>query len=177
MPASLIYSDKFLEYAEPGHPESSKKILKEHGLKTAVLDIDGHHGNGTEEILKGEQGVICISIHQSPAFPGTGGVSFGNCYNFPVLPGSGADKYMEAFGEALQIIKDFSPDVLGVSAGFDAHRLDPVLNLFLEDTHYYRIGKELAGAAGRIFVLLEGGYNIKTIGNTCYCFINGLTRE
>jgi acetoin utilization deacetylase AcuC-like enzyme len=84
---------------------------------------------------------------------------------------------MEAFGEALQIIKDFSPDVLGVSAGFDAHRLDPVLNLFLEDTHYYRIGKELAGAAGRIFVLLEGGYNIKTIGNTCYCFINGLTRE
>lgn len=154
-----------------------KKILRECGLKVAVLDIDGHHGNGTEEILKGETGVIYVSLHQSPAFPGTGSVSFGNCYNFPVLPGTDAKNYMDKFNEALKIIRDFSPDVLGISAGFDAHRLDPLLNLQLEDTHYYKIGKELSGISNKVFVLLEGGYNIKTIGNTCYCFISGLTKE
>lgn len=154
-----------------------KKIMKEKGLRVAVLDIDGHHGNGTEEILKGENGVIFVSLHQSSAFPGTGTVSFGNCYNFPVLPGTCATDYMNRFAEAVGIIRDFSPDVLGISAGFDAHERDPLLNLSLRDTHYYAMGKELVGLTPRIFAVMEGGYNVETIGNTCYCFINGLTRR
>ncbi len=153
-----------------------KKVLLETKIKIAVLDIDGHHGNGTEEILKGEPGVIYVSLHQSPGFPGTGNVSFENCYNFPVLPGASAKNYMDKFYSALDIIKNFSPDLLGVSVGFDAHRYDPLLNLNLEDRHYYQIGKELAALNQNIFILLEGGYNVKTIGNTCYCFINGLTK-
>ncbi len=154
-----------------------KKILQERKLKIAVLDIDGHHGNGTEEILRGEDGVIYVSLHQSPAFPGTGTVSFENCYNFPVLPGAEAKDYMDKFAEALGIIETFSPDLLGISAGFDAHRRDPLLNLPLEDTHYYGIGKELGGTKRKIFSVMEGGYNIKTIGNTCYCFISGLAKR
>ncbi len=152
-----------------------KKILLETGLRVAVLDIDGHHGNGTEEILKGEDSVIYVSLHQYPAFPGTGGVSFGNCHNFPVLPGVDSRKYMDKFVEALGVIKNFSPDVLGISAGFDGHRDDPLLNLMLEDTHFYRMGRAVSRITGKIFVLLEGGYNVKTLGNTCFCFLNGLS--
>jgi len=151
-----------------------KKILKEHGLKVAVLDIDGHHGNGTEEILRDNEGVIYISLHQYPAFPGTGTSSFSNCYNFPVFPESTAKNYMEKFEKALDIIKEFSPDLLGVSLGFDAHCSDPLLNLPLEDTHYYQMAVEISRITKNIFLLLEGGYNINTVGNTCYCFINGL---
>lgn len=154
-----------------------KKILENRNLKIAILDIDGHHGNGTEEILKGENNVIYVSLHQSPAFPGTGNVSFENCYNFPILPGTNVKRYMDKFASSVEIIKNFSPDLLGISAGFDAHRKDPLLNLPLEDTHYYTIGKELAGITRKIFVVLEGGYNIKTIGNTCYCFIKGLMKN
>lgn len=153
-----------------------RKVLSGSELKLAVLDIDGHHGNGTEEILTGEENVLYLSLHQSPAFPGTGNVSFANCYNFPVLPNTDAKIYMGRFREAVKILKDFSPDMLGISAGFDAHRNDPLLNLNLLDIHYYQMGKELTGLSEKTFVLLEGGYNIKSIGNTCYSFINGLTR-
>ncbi|HOL22816.1 MAG TPA: histone deacetylase [bacterium] len=150
-----------------------KKILKEHRLKIAVLDIDGHHGNGTEEILKGNEDVIYISLHQYPAFPGTGTSSFGNCYNFPVFPESTAKNYMEKFEKAMGIIKEFSPDLLGISLGFDAHHSDPLLNLPLDDTHYYQMAKHISTITEKIFIVLEGGYNVNTVGNTCYCFING----
>lgn len=151
-----------------------KKVLKEQRLKIAVLDIDGHHGNGTEEILKDEEGVIYLSLHQYPAFPGTGNISFNNCYNFPVFPGSTAKNYMEKFERAISIIRKFSPELLGISLGFDAHCSDPLLNLPLEDSHYYQMAKQISALTKNIFLLLEGGYNINTVGNTCYCFINGL---
>lgn len=151
-----------------------KKVMKEQNVKIAVLDIDGHHGNGTEEILKDMEDVIYISIHQYPAFPGTGFTSFNNCYNFPVFPGSSAETYMKKFEKAIEIIMDFSPDLLGISLGFDAHCSDPLLNMPLEDTHYYQMGKKIGEIKANIFLLLEGGYNVKTIGNTSYCFLNGI---
>ena len=154
-----------------------KKVLKEHGLKVAVLDIDGHHGNGTEEILRDNEGVIYISIHQYPAYPGTGSASFSNCYNFPVFPESTAKNYMEKFAKALSLIKEFSPDLLGISLGFDGHRSDPLLSLPLEDTHYYQMAGQISTITKNIFLLLEGGYNVSTVGNTCYCFINGLISQ
>ena len=152
-----------------------KEVLKEQRLKIAVLDIDGHHGNGTEEILKNEDGVIYLSLHQYPAFPGTGAFSFNNCYNFPVFPGSSIKNYMEKFEKAMEVIRKFSPDLLGVSLGFAAHRADPLLNLPLGDNHYYQMAKQISGIAKGIFILLEGGYNINTVGNTCYSFLSGLT--
>ena len=141
--------------------------------KVAVLDLDGHHGNGTQEILKNEKNAIYVSIHQYPAYPGTGRTSFGNCYNFPLPPGVSEKKYMEKFKEAIGIIKDFSPDIIGISLGFDAHQHDPLLELPLKDSDYYLIGKEIGKLGINFFALLEGGYNTLTIGNSCYCFIKG----
>lgn len=154
-----------------------KKLIAGSGLKTAVLDIDGHHGNGTEELLKEQENVIYVSIHQFPVFPGTGNISFANCYNFPVYGGSTIKTYMEKFRKALAVIEDFSPDVLGISAGFDAHYTDPLLDLPVDDAHYYIMGKEISGLAKKIFVVLEGGYNVSTIGNAFYCLIKGLSKE
>ncbi|MDD3726150.1 MAG: histone deacetylase [Candidatus Ratteibacteria bacterium] len=154
-----------------------KKVLKEHKIKIAVLDIDGHHGNGTEELLKDTEGVIYVSLHQHPAFPGTGTTSFSNCYNFPVFPGSSAESYMKKFEKAIDIIRSFSPDLLGISLGFDAHCSDPLLNMTLEDIHYYQMGKKISEIKTNIFLLLEGGYNVKTVGNTCYCFLNGVVSQ
>ena len=152
---------------------SVKKMLLA-GKKVAILDIDGHHGNGTEEILKDEDKVIYVSIHQSPAYPGTGIRSFGNCFNFPVSPGLNSKKYLEKFNEAIAIVRDFTPDVIGISLGFYAHFQDPLLQLPLRDSDYYSIGKEIGKLETKFFVILEGGYNTLTLGNTCYCFIKGI---
>ncbi len=153
---------------------ASKKIHREKGIKIAVLDIDGHHGNGTEEILREEEETIYVSIHQYPAYPGTGAASFGNCYNFPVNPGISRKKYMEKFNSALEIINNFSPDMIGLSAGFDAHASDPLLQLPLIDEDYYHMGRELSRTGADIFAVLEGGYSISSIGNSAYCLISGL---
>jgi len=105
-----------------------KKIMKEN-KKVAVFDIDGHHGNGTEDVLKMEKDVIFVSLHQYPAFPGTGITSFENCHNFPIAPGTSNKKYMEKFRIAIDIIKKFSPDIIGISLGLDTHKRDPLLAL------------------------------------------------
>ncbi|HOK56541.1 MAG TPA: histone deacetylase family protein [bacterium] len=154
---------------------SVKKLLLEN-YKVAVLDIDGHHGNGTEEILKNEKDVIFVSIHQYPAYPGTGKYSFENCYNFPIPPYTSSKKYMEKFDRCLEIIKDFSPDIIGVSCGFDAFKEDPLLQLSLTETDYYIIGKKIASLGKKIFLILEGGYNIFKIGNLVYCFVSGFEK-
>jgi len=141
--------------------------------KIAVLDLDGHHGNGTEEILKDEKNTIYISIHQFPAYPGTGISSFSNCFNFPLLPRIDAKKYLSTFNQTIEIIKNFSPDVIGISLGFDTHYLDPLLQLPLKESDYYFMGKTISKLGINFFILLEGGYNVSVIGNSCYCFING----
>jgi acetoin utilization deacetylase AcuC-like enzyme len=150
-----------------------KKLLLKN-YRVAVLDIDGHHGNGTEEILKGEKNVIYLSIHQFPAYPGTGKYSFENCYNFPVAPFSSSKNYMEKFDKCIEIIKNFSPDIIGISAGFDTYKDDPLLNLSLDETDYYLMGKKIGSLGKRTFLILEGGYNILKIGNLCYCLVDGI---
>lgn len=150
-----------------------KKLLLKN-FKVAILDIDGHHGNGTEEIFRGVENVIYVSIHQFPAYPGTGKYSFENCYNFPVPPYSSSKKYMEKFDESIEIIEKFSPDIIGISCGFDAYKEDPLLNLSLNETDYYLIGKKIGFLNRKIFLVLEGGYNILKIGNLCWCLIQGI---
>lgn len=151
-----------------------KKLLLKWNLKIAILDIDGHHGNGTEEILRNEKNVIFVSLHQYPAYPGTGKYSFENCYNFPIPPFSSEKLYMREFEKALEIIKNFNPDIIGISCGFDAYERDPLLNLNLNETSFYLIGKKISELTSKIFVVLEGGYNIEKLGNLCYCFVSGL---
>ncbi|HPP11331.1 MAG TPA: histone deacetylase, partial [bacterium] len=147
------------------------------GKRTAILDIDVHHGNGTEEILRGRENVIYVSLHQVPAYPGTGLSSFENCYNFPLPPGTGGKKYLATLDRALKVVAKFSPEILGISLGLDTHECDPLLELCLKDNDYRSIGFQLSKLGRPAFVVLEGGYDPETIGHAFHCFLQGLTRK
>jgi acetoin utilization deacetylase AcuC-like enzyme len=140
--------------------------------RVAIVDFDVHHGNGTQDIFWNEPRVLYASTHQSPLYPGTGAHSetgAGNIVNAPLPPGAGSDAFRAACVEAvLPRLHDFRPQLVMISAGFDAHRLDPLasLNLLAED--YAWVTRELAGiaqasASGRIVSSLEGGYSLTAL--------------
>ncbi|HXF09392.1 MAG TPA: hypothetical protein VN625_01315 [Desulfuromonadaceae bacterium] len=128
--------------------------------RVAVFDFDVHHGNGTEDILLDREGAAFFSIHQFPAYPGSGGAHRGrNCFNYPVAPGVPRETYRAALARALGDLKHFQPDLIAVSAGFDAYVRDPLADgpLIAEDFHW--LGAELRGLKIPFFSLLEGGYS------------------
>jgi len=128
--------------------------------RVAVFDFDVHHGNGTEEILLDRPGVAFFSIHQFPAYPGTGRANRGeNCYNYPVPPGLSAEGYREVAERALEELSAFKPDLVAVSAGFDAYVRDPLCQQRLEAEDFHWLGQRLAGLGRPMFNLLEGGYS------------------
>lgn len=135
------------------------KLALEHIGKACILDIDCHHGNGTQDIFLGEEQVLYVSLHQSPLYPGTGLESIKNCLNYPLLPGTGEEDYLRVFKEAMDRVGEFGPDLIGVSAGFDAYRLDPLTQINLEEETYRVIGGLIAGLNRPTFSLLEGGYS------------------
>ncbi|MCM8768411.1 MAG: histone deacetylase [Candidatus Omnitrophica bacterium] len=192
MEAALADGVSFSLARPPGHHAGRKTLggfcylnnmavaalqARQLGKKVAVLDLDGHHGNGTEEILRGKEGLIYLSLHQVPAYPGTGLYSFENCYNFPLPPGTTGDKYLTALKKALEVIDKFSPEIIGVSLGLDTHEQDPLLALCLKDPDYKKIGLNLAQLNKPVFVIFEGGYHPQTIGHAFYCFWKGLTEK
>ena len=129
--------------------------------KVAILDFDCHHGNGTEEIFRGDSRVLFVSLHQSPCYPNTGLVSTGNCVNYPLAPGTTPPDFLAAVDDALNRIAAFAPDLLAVSAGFDAYKEDPITNMALEVETYYDVGVRIGRSSnGRLpcFAVLEGGY-------------------
>ncbi|HEY1716727.1 MAG TPA: histone deacetylase [Verrucomicrobiae bacterium] len=128
--------------------------------RIAVFDFDVHHGNGTEDILLNREGVAFFSIHQFPAYPGTGGKNAGkNCFNYPVAPSTPRETYRATLARALDDLKNFRPELIAVSAGFDAYARDPLAagTLLSEDFHW--LGKELRALKAPFFSLLEGGYS------------------
>lgn len=128
--------------------------------KVAVFDFDVHHGNGTEDILLDREGLAFFSIHQFPAYPGTGEKHRGrNCFNYPVPPDSPAEIYRAACQVALEELKRFGPDMIGVSAGFDSYQGDPLCQQNMEATDFQWLGKSLAAVGVPVFSLLEGGYS------------------
>lgn len=146
--------------------------VKELGKKTLIIDIDGHHGNGTQEIFLGDPKVTYISIHQSPNYPGTGGTSEANCINYPLPPNVGKKIHIETLEKALGSIKIDDYEQLAVSAGFDTHSCDlATLGLVTED--YYDIGKRLAKLNLPTFFVLEGGYNGQNVGLDIDSFLRG----
>lgn len=126
--------------------------------RVAILDIDVHHGNGTEDIFHGDSRVLFCSLHQSPLYPGSGLRSDGNCLNFPLAPGTGEADYLSALDRALEKIRAFDPQLLGVSAGFDTFRKCPLASLALEVESYEAIGRRVAALGLPRFAVLEGGY-------------------
>lgn len=127
--------------------------------KILIFDIDCHHGNGTQDIFLGDQSVLFASLHQSPFYPGTGLNTEDNCHNYPLLAGTGEEEYLNTLNNAIGKIKDFKPDLIGVSAGFDAYKGDPLTNMQLEKESYNKIGKIINQLQAPIFIVLEGGYS------------------
>ena len=128
--------------------------------RVAIFDFDVHHGNGTEDILRDVGGALFISIHQSPCYPGTGTRNVGtNCLNYPVPPGLPRPEYRKVFGSALEELKKFKPELVGVSAGFDAYAHDPLAQETLEAEDFYWLGEQIRGLNIPAFSLLEGGYS------------------
>jgi len=128
--------------------------------RVAVFDFDVHHGNGTEDILLDQPGAGFFSIHQSPAYPGTGEANRGqNCFNYPVAPGAPRETYRATLSKALADMRGFAPDLIAVSAGFDAYVRDPLADGSLLAEDYAWLGRELRALNIPFFSLLEGGYS------------------
>ncbi len=128
--------------------------------RVAVFDFDVHHGNGTEDILLNQPGIEFFSVHQHPAYPNTGATSIGrNCFNYPVWPAAGRETYRAKLVHALDDLKHFRPDLIAVSAGFDAYARDPLADgpLLAEDFHW--LGQSLGKLGVPMFSVLEGGYS------------------
>jgi acetoin utilization deacetylase AcuC-like enzyme len=135
-----------------------RRVLSQ-GRRVAVLDIDVHHGDGTEAIAFGQKDWLYVSLHQMPLYPGTGAVSRGNCLNFPLPPFTGEADYLEVLESALENILAFKPDILGVSAGFDTYKDCPLAQFRLEADTYRKIGKMISQTGIKRFAILEGGYS------------------
>jgi acetoin utilization deacetylase AcuC-like enzyme len=143
--------------------------LATHGLeRVAIADFDVHHGNGTQDLFATEPRVLFASSHQWPLYPGTGGLAdnrAGHVLNAPLAPGSGGPELLDAWRRTLLPALDaFAPQLLLVSAGFDAHRLDPLAQLQVEAQDYAELTRELRAVAdrhaqGRVVSMLEGGYS------------------
>ena len=132
---------------------------KKPGLAIGIVDFDVHHGDGTQSLMLGRPGISFLSLHQFPLYPGTGGESAGNCVNVPLPAGTNGDQYLRAFEPALDRILATKPDLLAVSAGFDAYKNDPIAGLKLDKAAFKRIGALLAQTKRPRFAVLEGGYS------------------
>ncbi|MDB6125677.1 MAG: Histone deacetylase superfamily [Pedosphaera sp.] len=128
--------------------------------RVAVYDFDVHHGNGTEAILLNQPNTAFFSIHQFPCYPGTGSADVGNnCFNFPVAPATPRGQYRKILSNALERLKQFKPDLIAVSAGFDAYARDPLAQETLEVEDFHWLGQSLRNLSIPLFSLLEGGYS------------------
>jgi acetoin utilization deacetylase AcuC-like enzyme len=129
-----------------------------------ILDVDGHHGNGTQEIFQGDEKVVYVSLHRYPYYPGTGAYSEGNCLNFPLPADCGEQRYLETLDEALGMVDVGRFEVVAVSVGFDTH-LGDLASLGLTESSYRKIGERIAALKKPVFFILEGGYVGEQNGN------------
>lgn len=145
-------------------------------VRAAIVDWDLHHGNGTQSAFYDSKDVLYVSLHQYPCYPGTGssmergeGEGRGFTVNIPMSPGSGVDEYRRAFGTTvIPAVDQFRPDLIFISAGFDAHRDDPLGNIYLTTEYFGEMTaqlKELSDkhCGGRMISVLEGGYNTEAL--------------
>jgi acetoin utilization deacetylase AcuC-like enzyme len=129
------------------------------GRRVAVWDFDAHHGNGTQDILQRRPNLLFASVHQSPGYPGTGQVSDGNCLNFPVAPRTPRVGHMAELARSWEAVLAVQPDLVLVSAGFDAYVRDPITSMTLERDDFAELGCWLRQAGRPAAAILEGGYS------------------
>jgi acetoin utilization deacetylase AcuC-like enzyme len=146
--------------------------------RVAVLDWDVHHGNGTQAVFWDDPSVLYVSLHQWPFYPGTGGPTEQNetTLNIPLGAGSGDDEYLRAFDTLVApAVRSFAPDVLIVSAGFDAHEQDPLASMRVTEDGFRELARRSAGLAPRVTAVLEGGYNVRTLPALVGAALEGFT--
>jgi acetoin utilization deacetylase AcuC-like enzyme len=152
--------------------------------RAAIVDFDVHHGNGSQDIFWADKSVMYCSTHEMPLYPGTGAVGergeFNTIVNAPLSAGDGGSAFKEAFETViLPRLREFKPDILIISAGFDAHTRDPLANLNLVESDYTWVTKKLmevadASAKGRVVSLLEGGYDLQGLSRSVAAHVTAL---
>jgi acetoin utilization deacetylase AcuC-like enzyme len=166
---------------------AARYAQKKHGAeRVAVVDFDVHHGNGSQDIFWSDKNVMYCSTHEMPLFPGTGAVSergeFNTVVNAPLRAGDGGNAFRLAFETTiLPRLREFKPDLLVISAGFDAHTRDPLANLNLVEADYTWVTQKLmeiadASAKGRIVSMLEGGYDLQGLARSVAAHVTALMR-
>jgi acetoin utilization deacetylase AcuC-like enzyme len=182
-------SNAFCAVRPPGHHAESHRAMgcclfnnaviaarhaqRAHGAaRVAIIDWDVHHGNGSQEIVWTDPTILYASTHQKPLYPGTGAADetgVGNIVNVPLSPGAGGDAFHAAFDDRiLPALTKFRPDLIVISAGFDAHRRDPLAAINLDEEDFAWATEELMALAdhccgGRIVSMLEGGYDLEAL--------------
>ena len=157
-----------------------------HAERAAIVDFDVHHGNGSQDIFWADKTVMYCSTHEMPLYPGTGAIGergeHNTIVNAPLSAGDGGDAFREAFETViLPRLREFKPDILVISAGFDAHTRDPLANLNLVEADYTWVTQRLmdvadASAQGRIVSLLEGGYDLQGLSRSAAAHVTALMR-
>lgn len=162
---------------------AAKRALDHHGLdRVAVLDFDVHHGNGTQDLLWDEKRAFFASTHQMPLYPGTGAAgetgAFGQIMNIPLRPGSDGAQARAAWGRILDRMIGWKPQLVIVSAGFDAHADDPLANLDWQDQDFAAITRAICDAAAvsnaPVVSALEGGYDLAALGRSARAHVEQL---
>ena len=134
--------------------------------RIAIVDFDVHHGNGTDELFRGDDTVFFVSLHQWPFWPGTGGpqTSDDSTLNLPLPAGSGDEVYRLVFETSVEpAVRAFRPDLVLVSAGFDAHERDPLAQMEVSEEGFRELAGRCASLGPRVAAVLEGGYNLETL--------------
>ena len=155
---------------------AARYLQQQHSIdRVMIIDWDVHHGNGTEDILRKVDDTAFFSIHQHPAYPGTGTKSFDNCHNFTVAPDSSNLIWRKAASAALAEMKKFDPDLICVSAGFDAYKRDPLCQQKLEIEDFTWIAQQLRQLEKPQANLLEGGYS-NDLPKLIFAYLKGLLK-
>ena len=169
---------------------TARYLQREHGVgKVAIVDWDVHHGNGTQDIFYEDESVFFFSIHQSPLYPGTGssnekgsGKAHGTTLNVPMPPESGDDEYITVFEDVLMpALQEFSPEFILISAGFDAHYLDPLAHINLTAEGFASLTDLVLNvaddiASSNVVSALEGGYSLEGISESVVAHVERLVR-
>ena len=182
-------------HAEPGRAMGfclfsnvavAARVAQAEGLaRVAVVDFDVHHGNGTQAAFEADDTLFLASIHQSPLYPGTGAASetgVGNIVNAPVPPHAASEAWRSAFAALMPAVESFGPDLILISAGFDAHRRDPLAHQSLEAADFAwatRAVVEVARSccAGKVVSSLEGGYDLEGLGRSAAAHVQALGED
>ena len=158
-------------------------VSKYNYKKVAVLDWDCHFGNGSYDILKSNKNIFFSSLHQYPYYPGGGTENqkgdYNNVLNVPLPAGTNSREYFDAYEHVLKRLKEFKPEFILMSAGFDAHKLDPLCQLNLESRDYYEITRRALETTkdfcnGKVVSILEGGYDLNALAESANEHVNAL---